>query len=453
LRANRLLIVALATLFAASGANCATFNNPFIGRPAAPPVLSQSPSLDDVTAVVNANTARVRSLKATECRVTAGWMPGLTASIALERPRRFRLRAQTSLTGPELDIGSNDQVMWSWARLMDPPGVYYVRHEQFDQSIARQLIPIEPAWIPEAFGLATFSPQDQHQGPTPAGQGRLEIRTLRQTPLGPVTKITIVDDRTGHVLEQQLYDRQGQLVLSVVTSEHQLDAGSGAWLPRRVELKFAGFDSTLKLRLENVEINTLTANDAKLWAMPQLDGYPAVDLARFSMPQNGAAGAGALSQQASPMGPASVQQQPAMLPPPPSQAAGAANPYAAPTSVPANPFETYAPPAGVPPTVNVPGTSAPPAGMAGPSQVSSHYGSWPSGTTAPAADDANWASSHVQSPQAPAQLPPYTPPQYQQPPYGQPPAQMQPRQPAQPTGSSQQQPYQQTPRNFRPFRY
>lgn len=449
MRANRLLIVALATLFAASGANCATFNNPFIGRAAPPPVLSQTPTLDDVTAVVNANTARVRSLKATECRVTAGWMPGLTASIALERPRRFRLRAQTSLTGPELDIGSNDQVMWSWARLMEPPGVYYVRHEQFDQSIARQLIPIEPEWIPEAFGLASFSPQDQHQGPTPAGQGRLEIRTLRQTPLGPVTKVTVVDDRTGHVLEQQLYDRQGQMVLSVVTSEHQLDAGSGAWLPRRVELKFAGFDTTLKLRLENVEINSITANDAKLWAMPQLDGFPAVDLARFSVPQNGAAGAAAVSppQSSQPaMGPASFQQ-PVMLPPPPTQGAGGTNPYAAPTNVPANPFEAYAPPGNVPPTVNVPGAAAPPAGVAGPSQVSSHYGSWPTSTAAPATNDGGWAQSHVQSPQLPPQQP-----QYGQPQYSQPPAQTQPRQPVQPTGSSQQQ-YQQSPRNFRPFRY
>lgn len=442
MRANRLLIVALVTLFAASGANCATFNNPFIGRPAPPPVLSATPSLDDVTAVVNANSARVRSLKATECRVTAGWMPGLTASIALERPRRFRLRAQTSLTGPELDLGSNDQVLWSWARLMEPPGVYYVRHDQFDQSIARQLIPIEPEWIPEAFGLATFSPQDQHQGPTPAGQGRLEIRTLRQTPLGPVTKITILDDRTGHVLEQQLYDRQGQMVLSVVSSQHELDAGSGAWLPRRIELKFAGFDTTLKLRLENVEINTIAADDAKLWAMPQLDGYPAVDLARFSMPQ-GAAGAGALSQQASgAMGPASYQQ-PAMLPPPPTQGSGGVNQYAAPSGGPTNPFETYAPPAGVPPTVNVPGASGPPAGVAGPSQVSSHYGSWPTGSMTQGADDGTWAQSHVTSPQVPAQ--PSS--------YGQPPAQVQPRQPVQPAGSSQQQPYQQSPRNFRPFRY
>ncbi len=447
MRADRLAIVAVATLFAASGANCAHLHNPFIGRASAPAVLSQTPTLNDVVAVVNANTARVHSLKATQCRVTAGWMPGLSASIALERPRRFRLRAQTPITGPELDVGSNDQVLWSWARLMEPPGVYYVRHDQFDQSIARQLIPIEPEWIPEAFGLVTFSPQDQHQGPNAVGQGRLEIRSVRQTPLGPVTKLTVVEDRTGHVVEQHLYDRQGQTVLSVLTSQHELDSGSGAWLPRRIELKFAGLDSTLKLRLENVEVNAMVAGDERLWAMPQLEGYPATDLAQFKLPMVGA-GAGAVSQSAPvPAAPANFRQ-PVMLPPPPS-AGNTGGPVPGNASVP-NPFEGYAAPVAVPPpTVNVPGASGPPPGVAGPSEVSTRYGSWPTGEMYPPANDSNWAQSQVRSPYgqlpgppAPGQQPPpaYTP---QQPQQAQPPAQP----------ASQGTPYQQSPRNFRPFRY
>ncbi len=316
----RLSLIAVA-LFAASGANCAHLQNPF-HRPTAPAVLSEAPTLGDVTAVVNANSGRVRSLKATGCRVSAGWMPSINADIALERPRRFRLRGQTSITGPEVDIGSNDELLWSWARLMQPAGVYYIRHADFYQSMAPQMMPIDPDWIPEAFGLATFATHEQHQGPNRVGQGRLEIRTMRQTAGGLVTKLTVVEDRTGHVLEQHLYNQQGQNVLSVLTTQHELDVASGAWIPKRIELKAAALESSLKLKLENVQVNSISPNDVSLWSKPEIDGYPNVDIGRMAaaaapaQPQVAAAPTDFRQPQALPAPPGYQPSQPQYAPQP-----------------------------------------------------------------------------------------------------------------------------------------
>ncbi len=334
---NLRLSLAAVALVAASGANCANLQNPF-HRQTAPPVLSQTPTLGDVTAVVNANSGRVRSLKATGCRVSAGWMPSINADIALERPRRFRLRGQTSITGPEVDIGSNDELLWSWARLMQPAGVYYLRHADFHQSMAPRLMPIEPDWIPEAFGLATFAPHEQHQGPNQVGQGRLEIRTLRQTATGPVTKLTVIEERTGHVLEQHLYNPRGETVLSVLTSQHELDAASGAWIAKKIELKLASLDTTLKLKLENVQINTLNASDMALWAKPELEGFPNVDIGRMGNPEP-------VSQTRVPATPSNFRQPQAL---PAQTLPGQANYQGAPSNFPSPQPNDQGSPAGYP---------------------------------------------------------------------------------------------------------
>ena len=94
------------------------------------------------------------------------------ANIALERPRRFRLRADTMITGPEVDLGSNDELFWFWVRRSPEPAVYFCRHDQFSSSVARQVLPVEPEWLIDALGVATLDPAGDHSGPVAVGQGR-----------------------------------------------------------------------------------------------------------------------------------------------------------------------------------------------------------------------------------------------------------------------------------------
>jgi len=84
--------------------------------------------------------------------------PSVGADIAVERPRRLRLRARTQLLGPELDLGSNDELFWLWAARMPDSSVFYARHDQFTTSKARQVLAIEPAWLIEALGLVQIDP-------------------------------------------------------------------------------------------------------------------------------------------------------------------------------------------------------------------------------------------------------------------------------------------------------
>src|SRR5205085_2929387 len=154
------------------GAGCPSWTNKYSAPP--PHVLPAGPTLDDVIRVVNENTNRVQSLYSSEATISIPLTPSLRANLAWERPRHLRLRAETTLSGPELDLGSNDALFWFWVRRMQPPAVFYCRHEQYSASAARTLLPVQPDWIPEALGLVVFDASAQHTGPFPTRNGRLE---------------------------------------------------------------------------------------------------------------------------------------------------------------------------------------------------------------------------------------------------------------------------------------
>ena len=247
-------------------------------QPPPPRVLPIGATLDDVIRVVNDNTARVQSLYSTEASISVPLTPSLRANLAWERPRRLRLRAETSLAGPELDVGSNDQLFWFWVKRMEPPAVLYCRHEQYQQSAAPRMLPVQPDWIPEAIGLVTFEPGAQHSGPYPTREGQLEIRTVRSGPAGAQTKVTVIDAASAWVLQQHLYDERGQLIASSITSQHQSDPASGATLPRRVEIQVPAHRFSMRLDLRSLQINTPGSN-AALYELPAYQNANLIDMA------------------------------------------------------------------------------------------------------------------------------------------------------------------------------
>jgi hypothetical protein len=206
-------------------------------------------------------------------------VPRLSAQVACEPPRRFRLRAQTAVSGNELDLGSNDDLFWLWIRRHEPPVMLFCRHDQYAQSSARRLLPIRADWMPELLGLISFDPNDSHEGPFPLSDGRLEIRSRLTSPDGELLKSTLVDGTTGLVLEQHLFTPTGERLASVRTTQHRVDPTSGAALPRKVDVSWPASDVNFTLELKAVTTNMPASDPGQLWQMPAYEGYEPVDLA------------------------------------------------------------------------------------------------------------------------------------------------------------------------------
>jgi hypothetical protein len=275
-----LALLLLVAVVASSGAACPQVLRGYqVGMMPLPRVLPPQASLDQVVAAVHDNTSRVRSATATQAVLVVPGVPRLSARLACEPPRRFRLQAQTSITGPELDIGSNDDLFWIWLRQHQPPITAFCRHDQYAQSQARRLLPIRADWMPELLGLVNFRPEDSHEGPFPLPDGRLEIRSRLDGGGEPVMKSTILDGTTGLVAEQHLFTPAGERLASVRTTRYRVDAASGAALPHLVEVSWPASGVDFKLELTSITVNGPSPDPAQLWQMPAYPGYQPVDLA------------------------------------------------------------------------------------------------------------------------------------------------------------------------------
>lgn len=269
-------LLVVAGWFLLGGLGCAWLSPP-PPRYALPQALPQTPTLDQVIQVVNANGSQIHSFSTDAATLSIPGIPSLrSTSVAFERPRRLRLRAGTGITGTELDLGSNDELFWIWVKSVPP--LYYCRHDQFASSPARHVLPIDPEWLIEALGIVELDPTLAHQGPTPIPGGRLEIRTQRQGVDGLTTKITLVDAATGVVVEQQAYDAQGHLIARASASHHRRDPLSNLVMPRIVEIECPKAQFSMRIDLGNVSINRPLGNPAELWAMPTFHDWPTVDL-------------------------------------------------------------------------------------------------------------------------------------------------------------------------------
>ena len=278
----RLQLAVVVGLVCLSGASCPNMLQSF--SPSAPPVLPPNATLDQVIQVVNQNNSQIHSYSTTRATLSSPGMPSLRADLAFQRPRGFRLRAGT-VTGTELDFGSNDQYFWFWVKRNPPPAIYFCRHDQFAGSRAKEFLPIDPNLVIEALGAAELDTALPHQGPffSPSGD-RVEICTVRETADGPVTKVTVVDTLRGWVVEHRLFDGQEQLVARSVAKRHRTDPVSNLVMPSLVEITCPQAQFTMQIDLGPVQINRLTGNPAELWSMPNYPGYPVVDLCNPNQP-------------------------------------------------------------------------------------------------------------------------------------------------------------------------
>jgi hypothetical protein len=272
------LLVSLVGLLSLSGASCPSMRRPIDDFANLPPALPPSPTMEQVIQAVNGNSSQIRTFSAPQASISGTGFPTLQATVAFERPLHLRVRAGTGILGEELDLGSNDELFWFWARRGQPPAVYFCRHAQFASSPARQTHLVDPYWLVEAMGITEFDPAMPHQGPFARQDGRLEIRTVRQTPAGPSTKVTVLDRAHALVLQQHVFDSRNQLLASATASQHRRDPLSGLSLPTVIDVRLPPQQTTLRLSLGNVQINRPLANPEQLFAMPAGDGRTPIDL-------------------------------------------------------------------------------------------------------------------------------------------------------------------------------
>jgi hypothetical protein len=281
-----LVLSALFLTFTQTG--CQVFQR-FGARPdPVPVVFNEMPPQEQLIATLNSNSSRVRQLQSS-ISLSMDGIPKIKGSLQLERPDRIRIKAGLmGISELGVDVGSNSERFWVWSKAATPgqtPAIFFARHEDFRNRLAQMPLPLEPQWIIDAAGLVEFAPGEVHQGPFPVSGGKLKLISVRQTPSGPLTRVSLIDAKSAQIYQQAIYDASNRLIAYTNSSSYRYYADQQVSLPHWIELHvFAPDGQEIKLVVEagDYRINSLHGDPDKMWTMPTPAGVSTVNLAQVS---------------------------------------------------------------------------------------------------------------------------------------------------------------------------
>lgn len=271
------LILAV-VLFCSSGATCRPWSRPNV--PLAPVAFTGPPTLDEVLYSVNDTSNKVQRLSTDSATLVTPGAPGLRATMALERPLRFRLRGR--LIGQELDLGSNQELFWFWARSDPENALYYAYHQQFVQTSRNTVLPVGPDWLIEALGLVQMDPSGVHEGPQVKPDGGLVVRSRVERPGGSFYRLLTIDPKYGWVTEQRLVDLAGTELAVARASNHVYYPEAGVSLPHRIQISLPPAQLSFQLEVGRYTVNPPSLDTGGLFEIPSLPEVRLVNLAEMA---------------------------------------------------------------------------------------------------------------------------------------------------------------------------
>jgi hypothetical protein len=247
-----------------------------------------NPKAEQLVAYLNDNARRVQSVHCNDLDIDAkqGFQSiGLRGRMVCQKPRNFRLKLEAAGNSAG-DLGSNDQEFWYWISKSDPPYLFHCAYDDFRRGNVAMPFPFQPDWIIEALGVAEYDPAKNYRL-TAVGK-TLELEEQSVSPQGqPVYKVTVfnrVPSSAGRpqVQAYKLLDMKRQPICVATITDVQVDPGSGAVLPHRVQLSWPAEKAEMRMKLDGIRVNAQISNEqyAVLFSRPSLVNVPSFDLAR-----------------------------------------------------------------------------------------------------------------------------------------------------------------------------
>jgi hypothetical protein len=288
---STLTMLSLVLLAALSG--CETFRWGLFRREPLPPVPGTIPSGDALVSYLNDNARRIDSLRCTDIDITAskglqtfgirGKMMAMKPRDPASKPRYFLMSA-TALGSPMVDLGSNENEFWFWISKADPPYQFFCSYKDYEEGrVARLPLPFQPEWIMETLGMGPYGPAEKYSVENDATTVRLIEKT--RSPQGqPVRKVIVMNRREVKAPSPQVQayllidDTSKKEICSAQIQDVQLDARTGALIPRRIELRWPAENARLNMILSGLEINVPL--EVGSFQRQPLQGVQSYDLAR-----------------------------------------------------------------------------------------------------------------------------------------------------------------------------
>ncbi len=254
--------------------------------PPPPVAYDRMPTLQEVVQHTNDHTLRVQQLQAEGATVSYKAPPlsvaiPLQAKLSFDMPRRVRLTAGLGIGGDLVDVGSNDEIFWFWAKPAEPTSIFYSKHEDYPKSALGRMMPLDPSWIADALGLVYLDPNSQLDGPFPSNQpGKFDVRTWLNTPSGKLQRVITFDQKYGYVHSQFLYDPYGQILVQIRGQQHKYDSTTNVTLAHDIAISIPQMQAQVQFNVRSYLLNSIGYdNGGRLWEPPTVPGAQMVDMA------------------------------------------------------------------------------------------------------------------------------------------------------------------------------
>jgi hypothetical protein len=267
------------------GATCSSRQRSVLPEFKPPTIFSSGqPTLEELIQKTNRSLA-VKSLASNSLTIDSPGIPSLSGNFRWERPDNFQLQTKlfSRALGTPLAAGSNANLFWLQTS-RPTPTIFFARHDQFENQLgSRNVLPISPLWLREAFGVVELDPQGQHEGPTARVDGKLEVVSHIPTPRGTYRRVLTMAATTGTIEETRLYDHTGKLVAMASMSQHQYYSAIDWALPHKVQIQLlpdVGDPITFTVDIAFYQTNDQAPPNS--FTFPDTTGLTQVDLVRIN---------------------------------------------------------------------------------------------------------------------------------------------------------------------------
>jgi len=225
-------------------------------KPKLPEVVGETPTFEELQTAVNANSSKIETIFASDASLgvvsTPGWAK---CQIAFERPGNLRLVGSAPTMGRVVDVGCNEERFWFWSDFQNSDELYFCRHDQYQNSAAANVLPLDPTWFPEAFGLVELKDDELVDGPTRQEDGSLLVTTKKTRSDGVYLKRLYFEPKTAAILRQDVQAPSGETVVSIRCKRSVYLETPGVVLPQKLEIECPRADASLILDVGSPILN------------------------------------------------------------------------------------------------------------------------------------------------------------------------------------------------------
>ncbi|MBR4834237.1 MAG: hypothetical protein IKU86_07900, partial [Thermoguttaceae bacterium] len=223
-----------------------------------PEVVGDEPSFEELKTAVNANSAKIESIYSSDATIGAENAPGwATCQIAFERPGNLRVVGVALAMGRVVDVGCNDERFWFWSDFQNKEELYFCRRDQYPNSAAARVLPVDPTWFPQAFGVVELKDEELVDGPTRQADGSLLVTLKKPRPEGACLHRVYFEPKTAAILRQDVQNPEGDPIVSIVCKRSLYVEEPGVVLPQKLEINCPRGNASLI-----VDVGTPILNDS-----------------------------------------------------------------------------------------------------------------------------------------------------------------------------------------------